>query len=309
MEKLPLKTFFETVEQRLVACSTEELRDILRAMAQQTSPPDRQAFLEKLKPPAEMASLAQRASQEALLAQIEDLTTELEEAMEEADGWEEDHDWYDHDDEDSLGPYDDFTQPLAGLFDQAQAAFDYGNLSLVCDAYAALFELCDQQDDYGRGVSIEDIEGVDKDEAYARYLRAVYETNPVEQRPEELFEQMLQVCSWIAGAHPTFESVIQISPKPLPDLERFWPEWIAFLEGQPGSDADARLREAIRLWQGTAGLEKLARSQGKQRPRAYLDWFVALEQEEHYSEELSAAQESLQILAPGLTTCAMLLHN
>ena len=85
MEKLSLKIFFETVEQRLAACTLEELRDILRTMAQQTSPSDRQAFLEKLEPLAEMASLAQRASQEDLLAQIDDLATEIEEAMEEAD--------------------------------------------------------------------------------------------------------------------------------------------------------------------------------------------------------------------------------
>src|SRR3970040_331833 len=111
---------------------------------------------------------------------------------------------------------------------------------------------------------------------------------------------MLQVRSWIAGAHPTLEDVIQISPRPLPDLDRLWPNWIVFLNNQPGSEADARLREAIRLSQGTAGLEKLARSEGNQRPRAYLDWLTGLEQDGRYSEELSAAQEALQALLPGL---------
>jgi hypothetical protein len=225
----------------------------------------------------------------------------LEDAMEDAEEWEEEHGWYDeYNDEDSLGPYEDFLQPLARLFDQAQAAFDYGNLSLASDAYRALFELCDQQDDYGRGVGIEDLEGVDKDEAYARYLRAVYEAAPTERRSGELFEQMLQVQSWIAGARPTFEDVIQISPKPLTDLERFWAEWVAFLKEQPGKEADALLREAIRLAQGTPGLEKLARAEGNQRPRAYLDWLAALEREERYIDELSAAQEALRTLPAGL---------
>lgn len=301
MEKVPLKTFFETVEQRLADCSIEELRDILRAMAQQTSPFDRQAFLEKLKPPAEMGSLAQQALKEDLLAEIEDLAGELEEAMEDAEGWEEDHGWYDeYNEEDSVGPYENFLQPLARLFDQAQAAFDYGNLQLARDAYQALFELCDQQDDYGRGVGIEDLESVEKDEAYARYLRAVYEAAPAEKRPGELFGQMLQVQSWIARARPTFENVIQISPKPLPDLEQFWAKWIAFLKEQPGNEADALLREAIRLAQGTPGLEKLARVEGTQRPRAYLDWLAALEREGRYIDELSAAQEALRTLPAGL---------
>ena len=301
MEKIPLKTFFETVEQRLADCSVEELRDILRAMAQQTSPSERHAFLEKLKPPAEMNSLAQQAPKDDFLAEIEDLAGELEEAMEDAEGWEEEHGWYEeYDEEDSVGTYEDFLQPLARLFDQAQAAFDYGNLSLARDAYRALFELCDQQDDYGRGVGIEDLEGVEKDEAYARYLRAVYETASAEQRAGELFEQMLQVQSWIAGARPTFEDVIQISPKPLPDLGRFWLEWVAFLKEKPGNEADAWLREAIRLSQGTPGLEELARAEGKKRPRAYLDWLAALEQEERYLDELSAAQEVLRTLPAGL---------
>jgi hypothetical protein len=301
MEKIPLKIFYETVEQRLADCSVEELRHILRAMAQRTSPSERQAFLEKLKPPADLDSLAQQAPRDDLLAEIENLASELEEAMEDAEGWEEVHGWYEeYDEEESSGPYEDFLPPLARLFDQAQAAFDYGNLSLASDAYRALFELCIQQDDYGRGVSIEDLEGVEKDEAYARYLRAVYETTPANQRAGELFEQMLQVQSWIAGSRPTFEDVIQISPKPLPDLDHFWPEWIAFLREQPGYEADARLREAIRLSQGTPGLEELARTQGKQRPRAYLDWLAALEQEGRYSDELSAAQVALRTLPAGL---------
>ena len=47
-EKLPLKAFWEAVEQRLAACSAEELRAILRAMAQETLPSERQAFLDTI---------------------------------------------------------------------------------------------------------------------------------------------------------------------------------------------------------------------------------------------------------------------
>jgi hypothetical protein len=47
-DKIPLKTFWEAVEQRLAACSAEELRAILRAMAQETSSSERHVFLEKL---------------------------------------------------------------------------------------------------------------------------------------------------------------------------------------------------------------------------------------------------------------------
>lgn len=77
-------------------------------------------------------------------------------------------------------------------------------------------------------------------------------------------------------------------------------DWIAFLRAQSGGDADAWLREAVRLAQGTAGLAALAQAEGKQRPRAYLDWFAALEQEGKHREVLFASQEALHTLPAGL---------
>lgn len=92
------------------------------------------------------------------------------------------------------------------------------------------------------------------------------------------------------------EDLVQISPRSLPDREKFLVDWIAFLRTQNGSEADAWLREAIRLSEGTPGLAVLARTEGQTRPRAYLDWFTALEQEDKYQEVLLAAQEALQTL-------------
>jgi hypothetical protein len=56
------------------------------------------------------------------------------------------------------------------------------------------------------------------------------------------------------------------------------------------------LREAVRLSQGAPGLEGLARAEGRRRPRAYLDWCVALEEEGKPREVLLAAQEALCVL-------------
>jgi hypothetical protein len=49
-DKLPLKTFWDTLERRLAAYSADELRAILRGMAQATAPMERRAFLAKLEP-------------------------------------------------------------------------------------------------------------------------------------------------------------------------------------------------------------------------------------------------------------------
>lgn len=296
-DKISLKTFWENVEQRLAACTADELRAILRSMAQETLPSGRQAFLARLGPvAARAAGIEQEIKAEDLLNDIADLAAELEEAIAEAPEPEEHYEWGEYDDEAEDAPYAEFTEPLVALFDRAQAAFDYGEMQLAREAYAALFDVLDQQDEYGRGVSPSELTGVDIGEAWARYLRAAYETMPVEGRPAALLDEMRQVRSWVAGARPKLDDLIQISPAPLPGRDRFMADWITFLRGQPDGNADALLREAVRLAQGTAGLAALARSEGRERPRAYLDWFTALAQEGKHREVVVEAQAALALL-------------
>ena len=259
------------------------------------------------------------AGQEELLADIADLADELRAEMEGAEAWEERYGWDEDDEEDSLGPYAEFVEPLTALFDRAEAAFDYGDVTLARAAYHKLFEVLALEDDYGRGVRAEHLPDVEVGEARARYLRAVYDTEALAHRPQALFEQMQLTRSWLPRPRPMLDDVIQISPKPLPDSEQFFPDWIAFLRTQPGSDADAWLREAIRLSQGTQGLAALARAEGTQRPRAYVDWCAALEREGKHREVLAAAQEALRTLpttlpiraavADFLCAAAMRLHD
>jgi hypothetical protein len=302
MDKISLKTFWETVELRLAACSAEQLRAIVRAQAQEVAPNGRQAFLDKLGPvePGALAGIAREIEPDDLLADIEDLAAEVEAAMKDPPEPEEHYEWGGYDEEEDDDPYAEFVEPLVALFDRAQAAFDYRDQQLAREAYTALFAILGQQDDYGRGIMPTDLTGVDISEAWARYLRAVYETEPTDQRPETLLTEMLEVRTWVAGARPKLDDLIQISPAPLPDRDEFLADWIAFLRRQPGEEADTWLREAIRLAHGTAGLEALARGEGKQRPRAYLDWFTALAQEGKHHEVLAAAQEAFDVLPADL---------
>lgn len=319
-EKLSLKAFWEAVEQRLAACSAEELRAILRAMAQERLPSERQAFLDQLQPEAATGARGQEvAGQEELLADIADLADELRADMEGAEAWEERYGWDEDEEEDSLGSYVEFVEPLTALFERAEAAFEYGDFRLARAAYHKLFELLALEDDYGRGVRAEHLTDVEVGEALARYLRAVYDTEALTHRPQALFEQMQLTHSWVSRPQSMLDDVIQISPQPLPDSEQFFPDWIAFLHTQPGSDADTWLREAIRLSQGTQGLAALARAEGMQRPRVYVDWCAALEGEGKHREVLAAAQEALRTLpeqlpiraavADYLCAAAMRLHD
>jgi hypothetical protein len=309
-----LQAFWDAVEQRLALCSAEELRAVVRVLARATPATQRQAFLDMMQRMAEPTPVVPPASApEALLVDIAALADELQTAMEAAEDWDEYHE------EDNLGPYVEFVAPLTALFDRTAAAFDTGNMPLASTAYHNLFTTLTYEDGYGRGVRAEHLPDLTVSEACARYLRAVYETEPPSQRPSGLFAAMLQVCVWLSDARPMLDDIIQISPQALPGQEQFWRDWIAFLRTQSEREADIWLREAVRLSQGTAGLENLARTEGVQRPRAYLDWCAALTAEGNQHAVLAAAHEALQTLpralpiraavADYLCTAAMRLHD
>jgi len=290
-QQLSLKAFWDAVEQRLAVCSAEELRTVVRALARATPATQRQAFLAIMQPVMAMGAVVPPVpTPEELLADIAALADELQAATEEDEGWDEYHE------EDSLGPYAAFVAPLTALFDRAAAAFDAGNQTLARTAYHNLFAIMTYEDDYGRGVRAEHLQDVTVSEACARYLRAVYETESPAHRPSRLLEAMLRVCAWLSDPRPTLNDIIQISPRSLPDQEQFFLDWIAFLRTQSEPEADVWLREAVRLSQGTAGLETLARTDGMQRPRAYLDWCAALAAEGKQQAVLAAAHEALQTL-------------
>ena len=71
-DKLSMKAFWEAVEHRLAECDRDDLCAILRAMAQETSPGERRAFLLKLQRVEDQRAVVQRAlRQEELLAEID----------------------------------------------------------------------------------------------------------------------------------------------------------------------------------------------------------------------------------------------
>ncbi|MBN1486691.1 MAG: hypothetical protein JW981_03550, partial [Anaerolineae bacterium] len=304
-DEISMKSFWEIIEQRLSAYSADELRDILRAMAKDTLPSQRKAFLAWLEPNLDKVIVETYESQlEGLLSDIEDLSGELSGKMQDPDALiEELYEWGRFDDEDEIGPYEDFIEPLIALFQRVASVFEQGEFSLVVTAYEALFEMLEAEDEYGYGVRIYNLSGINTNEHLARYLRAIYETTSLDQRPQILCNRMQHMPRSSFQKYLMFDDLVQITPRPVPDLEQFLVDWIAFLRVQnapSGSKIDAWLREAVQLAEGTPGLAALARSEGKIRPRAYLDWFTALEKEGKYQEVLSEAHNALQILSPKL---------
>jgi len=300
LDKISLKSFIETVEERLDSFTPQQLRCILMDMAMQLPSSERRDFLDKLTPPeVEEVEESRLVYQEDLLndigAFIEDLEGEMV-TSEYVPSW---HDEY-YDDEDSLGPYENYVHELEELFDQANAAFDYGNLELAKDAYRKLFDVFKMEDDYGRGISVYDLNNVDMREAAARYLRSIYETTSPESRSQLLFDEMQHVPSRVADKKIGLRALMQISTKPLPDEESFLNDWISFLNTQENRAADYWLREAVRIAKGTSGLKELALSDGKKHPRAFLDWVAALMDEGNYSDVIAAVEQARQVLPPDM---------
>lgn len=298
-DSIPFDRFWEALEQRLKECSAEELRNIILKLALEVPPFERQTFLDQLDT-SNVSAHTPITPSENLLEDIEDLVREMQEDIPPPDPWEVDLGWFHKPlfDEDWLNPYLDFVEPLTTLFERATYAFDNGEIMLARQAYYRLFEIVEPEYEDYRDISFFDLEDLDHQGIVARYLRSVYETTPLTERPEVLYKEMLRF-TWhnsIYGKAMGLEDIVQISPRPLPEWEAFLKAWIAFLQPKNEDWADVWLREAIRMAEGTAGLERLARTEGLARPFAYVDWFAALEKEKKYAELLAAAREALEQL-------------
>jgi len=292
--KVPLKIFWEALERRLAEASADELRAILRAMAVDVCPTERSSFLARLGV-GPVSALPKRTPWENLLADIDDLAEQIKDTMEDVVQWEEEeYGW--EDERDSLGPYDGFLEALTALLERTGLAFDSGETALALRAYERLLELMRLKDDYDRGIHPADLPKEEMQEAAARYLRAVYENAPLDRRPAILYEQMKGARSQfgLLQCPVMLEDLIQISPLSLPDQEAFLSGWIDFLRSESGPESDAWLREAIRLSEGTEGLKRLALTEGQKHPRAYLDWFAALEEAGEHTAVLTAARQVLE---------------
>lgn len=287
------KAFHDAIERRLTECSADELRDILRALAANVPPEERANFVASLHPRKKPAGSVARDA--ALLDDIREFSEELEEHGEHVDEWE-------GDDEDTLGPYERYIAPAVELAARCRSAFEGGRFEVAARAYEALSAALSREDDYGRGLRWQHLKGVDLREERARYLRAVYESNTPDVRPGAVLDALRKADAWESwGAAATLQDVAESSSKELPEREAFLRAFIALLgKESPGRRTDARLREAVAMLEGVAGLERLAREEGDRRPRVYVDLVRELAQAGQHGRALEAAREAFARVPKGL---------
>jgi hypothetical protein len=296
-DRIPLKAFFEMVESRLKSLSAGELRGVLLEMARRSGPNERARFLELLQPPAQSGvPLEQEAGMDGLLQDIVDLEKSLREEMKDA---ADDYEEYDGYDDESGTAYEDFTGNLEELFDRAQAVFDLGQYLIARDAYGGLFDILRKEDDYGRTVTPPD--GVDLEDAGARYLHALCVTAASQERPAVLLDALRDWEhreGWWGS--PKVGEIFQVGSFSKPEREAILSGLVDLLSDSNDLAGDRWLREATRLLHGREGIGRLARLQGHRRPHAYLDWLEEVAAEDNPGELAEAAREALGALPAAL---------
>ncbi len=282
---LSLETFTETYTRLIENSSADELRAILSNMAKEVHCDSKEAFIKKLSPKFSQVKLPLSGS--PFLDEIDSLKEKIF-----AQG-EKEPDWDGYEDEDCLGPFEKFLQPLLNLFDRANKFFDEGNYERAREAYENLFLV---EDAYGRGIHPEDIENHSFFKIRARYLRSLYMTEKADKRISLLLSAMETMDYVHFRNRPKLKDIIDVSTTPLPEFQTFLREWIQVVQAETKPSYDAWLREATLLLEGLSGLKALARKEGCKRPRVYVDWVQALVESQNFTEALSALQSSFKVL-------------
>jgi hypothetical protein len=209
-------------------------------------------------------------------------------------GWDDDlHEERAWGDESWVGEMDD-------LFAVAADAFLAGDHALARDAYGRLLDAFDLGQEVGTFCgpsSPSDMVATDVPEAVARYLRAVYETTPLAERAEELYDRYADL-SHLAPAM-SLRTIADTRRGDLSDLDDFLPAWIEIVtehtSGYWARDRQRLLTEAAVWHAGTDGLATVARRPGDHQPTAYLDWIDALTRDDRLDDAAAAAREAMTI--------------
>lgn len=291
--KMSLKAFNETVNTILSPLSAEQLSSIIKSMAKDVLPSNRNTFIAKINIKDMQPTIELETAD--ILDEIESLQEDIQEKIA-TEG--EEYYYEDYDEDDSLAMYAEFVHPMSTLFDKTDALFDYGHFEAARGAYEKLFAIFDLEDDYGRGIRTEDVENTNVNEAADRYLRAVYLTDPHTDRHNTLLNAM-EECRYIYSNsnRSSLKNIIEISTEALPEFEGFLENWIQLLEAEDTLQSNFLLREAVYLKNGITGLENLAHRIGQNQPRVFYELLRRSNHEKIFDKTITMAQQALNALA------------
>lgn len=281
--------------------SADELRVVLLAHAERLPARERNRFLDVFAAPLESPA-EPTGTDEPFLAEIDAFAARLRSGAY-VEGWGWDPDLHD---ERAFGD-ESWADEMDWLFSGAADAFVAGDLELAGEAYGRLLSLLHDEEDGFCGPSApEEMLETDVGEAKARYLRALYETAPLAERPERVAEELSRLA--FVGGTVALRQIAQTRRPALPDLDAFLPRWIE------RAGADDRLGvelliEAVELERGSDGLAELARERGVRQPEIFVAWADALAREGQLDHAAAACREALAALEPQGETRALIAER
>jgi len=296
---LGLGPFLQQLEECLAARSGEELRAILLDHAARLPDRERAGFLAIFEQPTERASgpTAADVGNESLFEDVEVFVADIEKGVY-VEGCGYDPEYRDHR---AFGD-ETWTIEFDCLAERAGLALLVGDASIARDAYRRLLlALLGEYDEGGFPGAGLPAELVDTDigEAKHRYLRAVWESEPVQTRAAAVVAAAAELA-YLDG-DVCLAALEETRREPLPDLDAVLPDLVAQLRAVPtgygfGTQARRLLAEVTERCGGVDGLAKLARAPGEQQAEAYRDWIDALVRAERFDEAEAAATEALERL-------------
>jgi len=293
MEKLYLKEFIEKLKLRLDSYSFDELKSVILEYAECLPPDDRQSFLDIFIPIKKTTTRKTiKTDKDYFIREIEEFGKQAED-YEFTNGWGWDHDYGD---ERSWGD-DSWAPEIDGLFGRADDFYEAGDYQFARRAYKLLLDIFYTGTEEGQfsGYEHEDIIDTDIHETTLKYFRCLYQTEKMSARSRVIFND----ATWASCYTYNFslQGMMNVSLEDLPDWERFGELWTDFLKQQKSNAVvDRLLREAVRLFEGTRGLEILATQKGHEFPGAFVDWLEALKTDGNNNEVLRTASLGLEKL-------------
>jgi len=302
MANLSLKEFISELNARLEKFSHNELKEIIRGQAMNLPPRERGEYLDRFvlseKPKGgKKSKKITMTDGEFLLREIEAFGQRAEN-YEYTTGWG----WDDEYGEERAWGDDSWVSEIDSLFERINNFYETGDYAAARKAYEKLFEIYLGGSEEGRfsGHDQDEMMETDLEETGLKHLRSIYLSEKPSSRPEALLNGIKNL-SYLAQ-NATIHGMIHVSMKDLPELDQFGKQWIEYLKKQKEDRiVTPLLKEAVRLFEGTKGLETLALEKGHQFPGAYVEWLEALKKDRNYPEMIRVARLGLEKLSDRLT--------
>lgn len=288
MAELSYKQFMDQIKARLEKLEAAQLRELILNMADHELPAHRPAFLTKL-------TLPRRSSKggvngKTLLNEIDALMKRVADGDYcEGWGWDDDlgeeRDWGD----------ESWANEVDGFFRQACTMMMQGDFETAETAYRKLFEILEMGEESGYlpgDSDYQDLLEVDLAEETAVLLRLIYLNTVAEERPDAVYEAMMEYTTW--PHRIKLKDILEVVDTPLPDFEAFLIDWIDRLKGVNGSQTGDLLREAVMMQGGLPALRDLARESADRFPQTYVEWIKEVEASENSEELLQVVREGLE---------------